>query len=109
MFKKTTYFTILSTLLLLMTILIRVKGDDDDDDLLGELATDIIVGVAMSVCEQYATCQAFMFTLGIIFVFVALFGCMLGELSCEDFCTRRNARRSFTTGVGYGVGKSFLR
>ena len=109
MFKKTTYFTILSTLLLFMTFVIRVKGEDDDDDLLGELVTDLMVGVAMSVCEQYATCQAFMFTLGIIFLFVALCGCMLGELSCEDYCTRRNARRSFTTGVGYGIGKSFLR
>jgi hypothetical protein len=86
-----------------------VTATDDDDDIAGEIVTDLIIGVGMAICEEFVMCKLFMIIMGFVCAIMVLIGLCSGEISCEDICNRRTARRSFTSGVGYGVTRSFRR
>ena len=86
-----------------------VTATDDDDDIAGEIVTDLIIGVGMAICEEFVMCKLFMIIMGFVCTIMVLIGLCSGEISCEDICNRRTARRSFTSGVGYGVTRSFRR
>ena len=81
----------------------------DDDDIAGEIATDLIIGVGIAICEKFVACKLFMIIAGLACALMMLIGLCSGEISCEDICNRRTARRSFTSGVGYGITRSFRR
>jgi len=83
-----------------------VSANDDDDDTGGEIFVDLMIGVGMAICEEFVACKLFMILAGLACALIMLIGLCLGEISCEDICNRRNARRSFTSGVGYGVTRS---
>ena len=86
-----------------------VAAADDDDDIAGEIATDLIIGVGVAICEKFVACKLFMILAGFACALMMLIGLCSGEIRCEDICNRRTARRSFTSGVGYGVTRSFRR
>ena len=86
-----------------------VTATDDDDDIAGEIATDLIIGVGMAICEEFVACKLFMIIAGLASAIMILIGLCSGEIRCEDICNRRTARRSFTSGVGYGATRSFRR
>jgi hypothetical protein len=86
-----------------------VIATDDDDNIAGEIVTDLIIGVGMAICEEFVMCKLFMIIMGFVCTIMVLIGLCSGEISCEDICNRRTARRSFTSGVGYGVTRSFRR
>ena len=96
------------TLLLFATKCVAATNDDDDN-IVGEIVTDLIIGVGMAICEEFVMCKLFMIIMGFICAIMVLIGLCSGEISCEDICNRRTARRSFTSGVGYGVTRSFRR
>jgi len=81
----------------------------DDDDTGGEIVADLMIGVGMAICEEFVMCKLFMMMMCFVCVIMVLIGLCSGEISCEDICNRRNARRSFTSGVGYGVTRSLRR
>lgn len=85
----------------------KASKDDDDDNVVGEIVIDLMVGVGMSICEQYATCQAFMTIIAIISLVFMCFACLAGELTAGDICNTRNGRRAATVGVGYGVARRY--
>lgn len=102
------YFHILSFILFLITTFHTVRGNDDDDDnIIGEIVIDLMVGVGMSICEQYATCQAFMTIIAIMSLVFLCFACLAGELTAGDICNTRNGRRAATVGVGYGMARRY--
>ncbi|RZD41537.1 MAG: hypothetical protein CXT73_04815 [Methanobacteriota archaeon] len=87
----------------------KCVATNDDDDTGGEIAVDLMIGVGMAICEEFVMCKLFMIMMGFACAIMVLIGLCSGEISCEDICNRRNARRSFTSGVGYGVTRSFRR
>jgi len=84
-----------------------VAADDDDDAV--EIVVDIMIGFGMAICEEFVACKLFMIIAGLTGVLMMIIGLCSGEMSCEDICNRRTVRRSFTTGVGYGVARTFRR
>ena len=42
-----------------------VTATDDDDDIAGEIATDLIIGVGMAICEEFVACKLFMIIAGL--------------------------------------------
>ena len=98
-------FNILVGIALLTLLRTAVAVDEDDDDILTEIAVDLMIGVAMSVCEQYVACQAVMIITGFITLIIGLMLLCIGEISCADLCTRRHSRRFATRALGYGVGR----
>ena len=105
-FNTKSRFIYIIPLLILITKFTLVAADDDDDDIIGELVVDLLVGVAMSICESFVMCKIMMMVAGLISLTIVLMGLCSGEIGCEDICNRRTARRSFTTGIGYGIGRS---
>ena len=107
--KISRIYSVLPFLLLLVNLSSKVLAADDDESIASEIAMDLVVGIAISVCEQYATCKAFMIIGGIIAFIITLTALCNGTISCEDICNGRSARRGFTTGVGYGIGRRLRR
>ena len=94
---------------LLFTMKFVIATDDDDDDIAGEIVTDLIIGAGVAICEEFVVCKLVMIIMGFVCAIMVLIGLCSGEIRCEDICNRRTARRSFTSGVGYGVTRSFRR
>ena len=82
---------------------------DNDNSIAAEIASDLIFGAGMAICEEFAMCKLFMVIIGSVSAIIVLIGLCSGEISCKDICNRRTARRSFTSGLGYGVTRSFRR
>uniref|UniRef100_A0A6C0EPR1 Uncharacterized protein n=1 Tax=viral metagenome TaxID=1070528 RepID=A0A6C0EPR1_9ZZZZ len=100
---------IIPLLILFTKFQIIIAVDDDDDNILGEIVVDLLVGAGISICESFVFCKLMMLFVGFISLIAVLIGICSGEIGCEDICNSRNARRSFTSGVGYGVTRSFRR
>jgi uncharacterized membrane protein len=96
----------LSTFLFFVMKFVTVTATDDDDDL-GEVVVDLMIGFGMAICEEFVACKLFMIIAGLVGVLMMLIGLFSGEISCDEFCNRRTARRGFTTGLGYGLTRSF--
>lgn len=86
-----------------------IAATDDDNTGGGGVVVDFMIGVGMAICDEFVMCKLFMMMMGFVCAIMVLIGLCSGEISCEDICNRRNARRSFTSGVGYGVTRSFRR
>jgi len=86
-----------------------IATNDDDDNIVGEVVVDLMIGVGMAICDEFVMCKLFMMMMGFVCAIMVLIGLCSGEISCEDICNCRNARRGFTSGVGYGVTRSFRR
>jgi len=82
---------------------------DNDNSIAAEIATDLIIGAGMAICEEFAMCKLFMIIIGLVSAIIVLIGLSSGEISCADICNRRTARRSFTSGLGYGITRSYRR
>ncbi len=108
--KITRIYSMLPLLLIFAGLFTKVIADEgDEDDILGEIVADLMIGFALSVCEEFVICRAFMIAVGLTALLATIVCCCLGELSCEDACSRRRARRTFTSGIGYGIGRSLYR
>ena len=87
----------------------KVVSDDDDEDIVGEIVTDLLIGVAVSICEEFVICKFLMLLISFIGVMIIIIGICVGEISCTDICNGRNARWGLTVGAGYGLVSSFRR
>jgi hypothetical protein len=86
-----------------------VAKDDDEDNIIGEIVTDLFIGVAVSICEKFVICKFFMFLISFMFVMIIIVGVCVGEINVTDICNGRNTRRALTVGAGYGLVRSFRR
>ena len=89
--------------------MIIATDDDDDKNILGEIVIDLLIGAGLSICESFVFRKAIMLFVCFIAFITVLIGFCSGEIGCEDICNRRNARRGFTSGIGYGAARSFRR
>lgn len=113
MFSKQTLAKIFFFFTIVLAILpkfIRAE-DDDDDDILGEILTDLMVGVAVASCETNALCSAFMTIVSIAFIIISLICCCINGCRCDDEYrpSRKSFRRAGTGAIGYGIGRSLFR
>ena len=88
--------------ILLLTMKFVAAEEEDDENII----TDLMIGVGIAICEEFVMCKLFMVIMGFVGTLIVLIGLCSGEITCEDICNRRNARRGFTSGVGYGVTRS---
>jgi len=85
----------------------KVAAEEDDDDLVGEILADLMIGVGIAICEEFVICKSIILVAGFIGFIVFIIGVCVGDVNCSDICNGRNARRGFTVGAGYGVGRAF--
>lgn len=87
-----------------------IRAEDDDDNLLGDVLTDIMVGVAVASCETNALCSAFMTIVSIAFIIIILIGCCINGCRCDDEYrpSRKSLRRVGTSAIGYGIGRTIF-
>lgn len=112
MFSKQTLTKIFFFFTIALAILPKfIRAEDDDDDLLGEVLTDIMVGVAVASCETNALCSAFMTIIAIVAITITLIGCCINGCRCDDEYrpSRKSFRRAGTGAIGYGIGRSLFR
>jgi len=109
MMNKKSLLTVFFLLITCSMLTLKVAADDDEDDTVGEIATDLLIGVGIAICEEFAMCQLFMFVAGVIGLIICLIGLCSGEVTFADICNSQNSRRGLTTGVGYGLVRSFRR
>ena len=81
--------------------------DDDDDDILGELAIDILTGVAVAACQSNAVCNGILSIVVVVLFIATLIAWCIGGCQCET-PTRRDMRRAGGMGLGYGIGRSIF-
>lgn len=111
MFSKQTLTKIFFFFTIALVILPKfIRAEDDDDDLLGELLTDLMVGVAVSACETNAMCSAFMTIVSITVIIISLIGCCINGCRCDDEYSPsgRTFRRAGTGAIGYGIGRALF-
>lgn len=110
MFSKQTLTKIFFFFTIALVILPKFIRAEDDDDLLGELLTDLMVGVAVSACETNAMCSAFMTIVSVAVIIISLIGCCINGCKCDDEYrpTGRSFRRAGTGAIGYGIGRSLF-
>ena len=96
-------------IVLLFLFVTKVVAEDDDDNIAGEIATDLLIGAVIAICEGFIMCKLFMVIMCFIGTIMILLALCSGEITCADICNSRNARRGFTTGAGYGLTRSFRR
>ena len=105
--SKSRFYWLFASLFFVMKFTTVIARDDDDD--LGDVVVDLMIGAGMAICEEFVACKLFMIIAGLASVLMILIGLCSGEMSCNELCNRRTARRGFTTGVGYGLTRSFRR
>lgn len=83
-----------------------VKADDDEECILCE----VMVGVAIAICEEFAVCRTFMLFTGIILILVSLLMWCFGEKEIRrDMWNSSPSYRSIgSTAVGYSLTRAFL-
>ena len=109
MFSKKSIVSSFFLVLFLGFFVTKAVAEEDDDDILGEIVTDLLIGVGIAICEEFVICKFFMVLIGCIAFMMLLIGLCSGEITCADICNGRNARRGLTTGAGYGFVRSFRR
>ena len=78
--------------------------DDDEDDEFAEILGDIIIGVAIAVCQESAACSAFLNIITLLFIIGGLIGWLCS--GCECNCERpsnKQIRRGIRIGGAYGA------
>ena len=112
MFSKKSIVSSLFMVLFFGFFVFKVAAEDDDDAA-GEIATDLLIGAGVAICEEFVICKFFMLLIVGICLIMVLIGLCSGEITCADICAdicnSRNARRGLTTGAGYGFVRSFRR
>ena len=111
MFSKQTLTKIFFFFTIALVILPKfIRAEDDDDEILGELLTDLMVGVAVSACETNAMCSAFMTIVTIAVIIISLIGFCINGCRCDDEYTpsRKSFRRAGTSALGYGIGRTLF-
>tara|TARA_B100001063_G_scaffold239416_1_gene262938 strand:+ start:593 stop:928 length:336 start_codon:yes stop_codon:yes gene_type:complete len=111
MFSKQTLGKIFFFFTIILVVLPKFIRADDDDDMLGEIITDLFIGVAMGACETSATCSSFMSIVSIAIIIFTLIVCCVNGCRCDDEYrpNGRTFRRMGTAGVGYGIGRTIFR
>ena len=104
---KSKFYWLFASLFFIMKFTTVIAKDDDDG--LGDVVFDLMVGAGMAICEEFVACKIFMIMAGFAGVMMILIGLFSGEISCNELCNRRTARRSFTTGLGYGLTRTYRR
>ena len=106
MFSKKSIVSSLFMVLFLGFFVFKVAAEDDDDAA-GEIVADLLIGAGIAVCEEFVICKSIILVAGFIGFIVFIIGVCVGDVNCSDICNGRNARRGFTVGAGYGVGRAF--
>ena len=112
MFSKQTLAKIFFFFTIVLAIMPKfIRAEDDDDDILGQIVVDLMVGIAVAVCETNATCSAFMTIVAIAFIIISLICCCINGCRCDDEYrpSGRTFRRAGTGAIGYGIGRSLFR
>lgn len=111
MFSKQTLVKIFFFFTIILVVLPKFIRANDDDDILGEIITDIFIGVAVAACETSATCSSFMSIVSIAIIIFTLIVCCVNGCKCDDEYrpSGRTFRRIGTAGVGYGIGRTIFR
>ena len=86
--------------------LIKAAADEEEC-----LLCDVAIGAAIAVCDEFATCRAFMLVIGAGALFIGLLMCICGGPDTRrDMCGNTPSyRRVGSTAAGYGLGKIFLK
>lgn len=104
MFSKSTLSKIFFILIIFIAIFPKFIRAEDDD---GEIITDLMVGVGISLCETSPACSSLMSIVVIITLTSLPFCLCAGIIEPGDICNKRQARHGLTAGVGYSVARSF--
>lgn len=108
MMNKKSFSTVFFLLITVSMLTLKVAAEDDDD-VAGEIATDLLIGAGIAICEGFVICKLFMTIFVLISLILFLIALCSGEITCADICNSRNARRGLTTGAGYSLARSFRR
>jgi hypothetical protein len=101
---KNTMLCVLTFFVLFVSV---ARAEDDDDDILGEMTTDLAIGVFMGICSSFAMCHLFMVTLGFISFVMVIIGICSGEIGCDEIFNCRNVRRGATIGIGRRITQNW--
>ena len=108
MFSKNTTIKIFFIFTIFIAIFPKfIRAEDDDDDIVGEIIMDLSSGVMIAMCETSVACSSFMPIVAIITLISLPFCLCAGIIEPDDLCNKKQARRGLTTGVGYGIARSF--
>lgn len=80
-------------------------GDDKECD-----QCNFAVGVAVAFCKEFAACQAFMYFVAIMFLFVALLMCICGgpDMRRAMWDSMPSTRQAAGCTGGYIFGSAFI-
>tara|TARA_X000000368_G_scaffold408728_1_gene389739 strand:- start:399 stop:731 length:333 start_codon:yes stop_codon:yes gene_type:complete len=109
MFSKKSIVSSFFIVLFLGFFVTKAVAEEDDDDILGEIVTDLLIGVGIAICEEFVICKFFMIMVTFICIIILIISLCSGEITCGDICNGRNARRGLTAGAGYSLARSFRR
>lgn len=93
--NKTTLLKILFLSLFVFKLAYGYSDEDDEDDILGEILVDMMVGVAIAVCETSVACTQIMHIIGTIVILITLISWICNGCRCET-PTKRDVRRGAT-------------
>ena len=78
------------------------REDDEEDDELAEILGDIIIGVAVAMCQESVTCGAILHVITLLFIIIGLIGWLCDGCRCER-PSDKQIRRGLRIGGSYGA------
>lgn len=88
--------------LLFATKIVYGREDDDEDDEMAEILGDIIIGVAVAMCQESVTCGAILHVITLLFIIIGLIGWLCDGCQCER-PSDKQIRRGLRIGGSYGA------
>ena len=76
--------------------------EDDEDDEMAEILGDIIIGVAVAMCQESVTCGAILHVITLLFIIIGLIGWLCDGCRCER-PSNKQIRRGLRVGGAYGA------
>ena len=104
-FNKTILLYTLCTLIFAIKFA-YASNDDDDDDGFVDILGDLMIGVAIAICQESAVCFAFMHVISVLFIIVGFITWSCG--GCGDkfeWPSKKQITRGLRIGGAYGATK----
>lgn len=76
--------------------------DDEEDDEMAEILGDIIIGVAVAMCQESVTCGAVLHVITLLFIIIGLIGWLCDGCQCER-PSDKQISRGLRIGGAYGA------